>query len=89
MYLKNIPPPILVGFVACDVVEVPETLNGLRPEEVARVFGLGVKVVSPGCSARLLIVEMGDFGRQMGGLACKRHVARVGQLLGHLQQHVG
>ena len=87
-HLKNVPPPVLISLVASDIVEVPEALNRLRSQEVVRVSGLGVKVVS---SPRpwLLPIEVGDLGCKVGGLASKRHITRVGQLLGHLEEDVG
>ncbi len=35
--LKDVPSPILIGLVACDVIEVPETLDGFGSEEVMGV----------------------------------------------------
>merc|ERR1712029_796542 len=85
--LKNVPPPVLVCFVAGDVVEIPKALNGLRPEEIVGVGWLSVKVVTP--STRLLVVEMANFWCQVGWLAREGEVAGISQLLGHSQQGVG
>ena len=76
-HLEYLPAPVLVRLVAGDVVEVPQTLDGLRPQEVVRVVGLHVEV-GGGAGLR---VEVRDLRREEGGLPGERHVARVRHLL--------
>ena len=84
IYLKNVPAPILIGLVAGDVVEVPQALDGLRPEQVVSVVGLDVEV-----DRRIRRrVEVADLGREVGRLPRERQVARVGELLGEFQQEI-
>ena len=45
-YLEYLPSPVLVCPVARDNVEIPETLDGLRPQEVVGVVGLAVEVLA-------------------------------------------
>ena len=44
-YLEYLPPPVLVGLVPGEVVEVEQALDRLRPQQVVRVVGLHVKVL--------------------------------------------
>ena len=42
--LKYLPPPVLVGLVAREVVEVPQALHRLGSEEVVCVVGLQTRL---------------------------------------------
>ena len=68
----------MVCLVASDVVKVPQTLDGLWPQEVVRVVGLNVEVRG-GTGLR---VEVRDLGGEKRGLPRERHVACVGHLFG-------
>lgn len=80
-HLEDLPSPVLVHLVPRDVVEVPQALDGLRPQQVVRVVRLDGEVLL----GALLRVEVGDLGRQVRLLAREGQVARVGQLLGERQ----
>ena len=67
MHLENVPAPILIRLVASDVVQVPEALDGLRPQQVVSIVGLDVEV-----SRRIgSSVEVADLWGQVGGLPGK------------------
>ena len=76
-HLEYLPAPVLVRLVAGDVVEVPQTLDGLRPQEVVRVVGLHVEV----CGGTGFRVKVSDLRGEKGRLPGERHVARVRHLL--------
>ena len=74
MHLENVPAPILIRLVASDVVQVPEALYGLRPQQVVGVVRLDVEV-----SRRIgSSVEVADLWGQVGRLPGKGQVACVG-----------
>lgn len=75
--LKNVPPHILVSFIASDGVEVVETFNELRPQQVVSVIGLNVNVRR----ALALEIEVGDFRRQVSRLFHVRLIACFEQFI--------
>ena len=74
MHLENVPSPILIRLVAGDVVQVPQALDGLRPQQVVSVVCLDVEVGRRIGSS----VEVADLGGQVGRLPSKGQVTCVG-----------
>ena len=45
--LENVPAPLLVLFITCHVIKIPQTLNSLRSEKVVGVGRFGVEIIAP------------------------------------------
>ena len=58
--LKYLPPPVLVGLVAREVVEVPQALHRLGSEEVVCVVGLQTRFLITATVSAFLLRKVGS-----------------------------